>query len=168
MTRKNTKEIFPREKDSKGRDKPLANGYPPKNIVAIGKKMHDGTIYAGLSPSTGNPMYAAPTDAPRSMDVDDAAAYAKDLNVGGKKDFRVPTIDELNVLFANREKGALKGTFNQSSDIYGIGQARVSSNYRSATRFYDPSPFEHFGQDFCTGELTEVESGASRTVRCVR
>lgn len=46
---------------------------------------------------------------------DEAAKYAKKLN--GKKalghdDWRVPTKAELDMLFQNREKGALKGTFD--------------------------------------------------------
>jgi hypothetical protein len=81
------------------------------DTLKVGDKMEDGTIYAGISPDTGKKMYAAPADAPR-MDFNKAAKYAKDLEVGGKKGFRVPSKAELNVLYQNKDKGALKGTFN--------------------------------------------------------
>jgi len=84
-----------------------------------GDVMPDGTIYAGISPDTNQPMYAAPEDAPVSMDFNAAAKYAKTLQVGDKKDFRVPSKAELNVLFQNREKGALKGTFNLTGAVEG-------------------------------------------------
>ncbi|MCE9508093.1 MAG: fibrobacter succinogenes major paralogous domain-containing protein [Alphaproteobacteria bacterium] len=46
------------------------------------------------------------------MTFNQAAKYAKSLKVGGKKGFHVPSEAELKVLFDNRKKGALKGTFN--------------------------------------------------------
>jgi hypothetical protein len=88
-----------------------------KDVLEVGDKMADGTIYAGISPDTNQPMYAAPADAPMSMDFNLAAKYAKGLQVGDKKDFRVPSKAELNVLFQNREKGALKGTFNLTGSL---------------------------------------------------
>jgi len=78
----------------------------------IGDRMEDGTIFAGISPDTYKPMYAAPADASLSLSFYKAAQYASELEVGGKKGFRVPTENELNVLFQNKEKGALAGTFN--------------------------------------------------------
>jgi hypothetical protein len=84
-----------------------------KTVLEIGDvNLEDGTIFAGISPDTGKKMYVTPNDAPISMDFNAAAEYAKNLEVGGKKDFRVPSKAELKVLFDNREKGALKGTFN--------------------------------------------------------
>jgi hypothetical protein len=46
-----------------------------KDALEIGDKMADGTIYAGISPDTNKPMYAAPADAPMSMDFNAAAKY---------------------------------------------------------------------------------------------
>ncbi len=81
---------------------------------AIGDTMPDGTIFAGISPTTGKKMFAAPEDAPMGTTFNQAIKYAKSLQISGKKGFRVPTKEELNVLFQNREKGALKGTFNSA------------------------------------------------------
>ena len=36
----------------------------PTTDVKSGEKMPDGTIYAGISPATGKPMYTTPSDAP--------------------------------------------------------------------------------------------------------
>jgi Protein of unknown function (DUF1566) len=71
----------------------------------IGDKMCDGTIYAGISPDTNKPMYAMPADAPLTMTFNEAAEHAKTTNsqrAYGHDDWRVPTKNELNVLFNNR------------------------------------------------------------------
>ncbi len=80
----------------------------------IGDEMEDGTIYAGVSPDTGRPMYAMPADAPTTFTFKKAAKYAKKLDAHGHKDWRVPTKNELNVLYENRNEGKLKGTFNET------------------------------------------------------
>jgi hypothetical protein len=74
--------------------------------------MPDGTIYIGNSPTTHCPIYASPADAPTYMMLSKAEKYARELKVGNKKDFHLPNKEELQVLFANKEKGALKGTLN--------------------------------------------------------
>jgi hypothetical protein len=97
-----------------------------------------------------------PADAGVSKTFNEAAQYAKDLNAAktlGHDDWRVPTKAELNVLFENREKGALKGTFNVtgsnpsgwywSGTPYGGGNAysqRFSDGLQDINyRFFDSS-----------------------------
>jgi hypothetical protein len=75
----------------------------------VGDKMLDGTIYAGISPDTNKPMYATPADASLTMTFNAAQEYAAKLDAQGHKDWRVPTREELNVLFNNR---AAIGGFN--------------------------------------------------------
>jgi len=72
------------------------------DTLAIGDKMPDGTVYAGISPETNKPMYATPADAPLLMGFDKAKEYAAELDAHGHRDWRVPTKAELNVLFNNR------------------------------------------------------------------
>jgi hypothetical protein len=70
-----------------------------------GDKMPDGTIYAGISPDTKNPMYAMPADAPLAMTFNEAAEHAKIANsqkTYSHDDWRVPTKNELNVMFNSR------------------------------------------------------------------
>jgi hypothetical protein len=74
----------------------------PTTASKIGDQMPDGTIYAGISPDTNQPMYATPSDAPLTMTVNQAKEYAWMLDAQGHHDWRVPTKTELNVLFNNR------------------------------------------------------------------
>ncbi len=87
----------------------------PGTVLAFrkpGDRMADGTIYAGISPDTHKAMYTTPADASLTMKWKKAMDYAAGLDAHGRHDWRVPTKAELNVLWENRDKGALKGTFN--------------------------------------------------------
>ena len=130
----------------------------------IGDKMPDGTIYGGISPDTNKPMYVAAEDTPRRLDFNKAAKYAKNVKAHGHKDWRVPTVQELLVLYQNREKGALKGTFNSIGSF-------PNAWYWSCTRdgaydawgkpFRDRNEFSDNNPETC--DRTYVLS-----VRCVR
>lgn len=120
----------------------------------IGDRMPDGTIYAGISPDTNRPMYAFPFDASLSMTFNAAAQYPQVCIAGDKKDFRVPTIDELNVLFQNRDKGALKGTFNLTGE-----------QYWSSAPLGD---YEATSQRFSNGSQFDGDRERKLSVRCVR
>ena len=67
-------------------------------------ELPDGTIYAGISPDTGKPMYTTPADAPLTMKWREAMDYAAGLEAHGHNDWRVPSKAELHVLFENRAK----------------------------------------------------------------
>jgi hypothetical protein len=85
-----------------------------------GHKMPDGTIYLGTSPDAGKPMYAMPADAPLTMTFNKAAEYAKTVNsqkACGHDDWRLPTKNELDVLFNNR--AAIGGFDLRGSDPAG-------------------------------------------------
>ena len=130
-----------------------------KNNPAIGDVMTDGTIYAGRSPTTHQPMYAAPKDAPLTMNFNQATEYTAKLEVGGKKDFRIPDAAELLVLFMNKDKGALKGTFNKS----GLGAVGW---YRSST----PVNKDGFAinRQFKDGATQECLQVLTSSLRCIR
>ncbi len=95
------------------------------------------------------------------MDFNTAANYAKNLEFGGKKDFRVPSKEELNVLFENREKGALKGTFNldcwSHAGYYWSSTCAPIFNYSYAHR-------RRFGD----GGIGDSHRREISSVRCVR
>jgi hypothetical protein len=81
-----------------------------------GDVMEDGSVFAGISPTTGKKMFVMPRDHLYSS-FNAAAQYARKLNdekTLGHSDWRLPTKAELQVLYDNREKGALRGTFNQT------------------------------------------------------
>jgi Protein of unknown function (DUF1566) len=125
---------------------------------AIGDEMEDGTIYAGISPDTGKAMYATPADAPTTFTFKKAAKYAKKLDAAGHKDWRVPTKNELNVLYQNRAKGKLKGTFNETGS-YPAGW------YWSSSQAYGD---DAWGQRFSDGIQYYVYRYFGSSLRCVR
>jgi Protein of unknown function (DUF1566) len=132
---------------------------PVKKTVSpeIGDEMPDGTIYAGISPDTGKPMYATPKDAPGTYRFNKAAKYAKKLDAQGHKDWRVPTKNELNVLYQNRDKGKLKGTINETGS-YPAGRYWSSSQ----------SNGHAWGQRFSDGDQYDYFSDVISSLRCVR
>ena len=68
----------------------------------IGAIMPDGTVYAGISPDSRKTMYVTPTDAPLTYNFEEAQKYAAHLDAHSYCDWRIPTKDELRVLFKNR------------------------------------------------------------------
>lgn len=120
----------------------------------IGDKMKDGTIYAGVSPDTKKPMYAAPEDVRR------LASFNSAKKICDKKGFRLPTKDELNVLWQNRDKGALKGTFNQTeSDSSSVGLYFSSAPV---------NPIHSWSQRFSNGKQFPAFNDDHLSARCVR
>jgi hypothetical protein len=133
----------------------------------IGAVMKDGTIYGGISPTTHKPMFVAPKSSEKTMAFKQAAAYASTLEVGGHKDFRVPTMAELRVLFANRDKGALKGTFNAASKPKDAKEAKIAKNYYwSSTPVY--SGQVQWNQRIGCNILHDKMRDNNALVRCVR
>jgi Protein of unknown function (DUF1566) len=86
-----------------------------KTAPEIGDEMEDGTILAGYY--EGKPLYATPRDAPGTYTFNEAAKYAKNLDAHGHHDFHAPSQGELNLLWENRNKGKLKGTFNETGSV---------------------------------------------------
>lgn len=84
-----------------------------KTELTPGDKMPDGTIFAGISPDTGGPMYVTPADVPTAMNWQEAIDYAAQIDAHGHHDWSVPTKAELNAIFNNR---AAIGGFKQ--DLY--------------------------------------------------
>jgi len=121
----------------------------------IGDKMLDGTVYAGISPDTNQPMYAAPADASLTMTFNEAKEYAAKLDAHGHQDWRVPTKAELNVLFNNRE--AIGGFDANAPGGNGM--------------YYSSSPNEVWslwGQQFGSGDQQAYDKTYHSSVRCVR
>ena len=108
-------------------------------MLEVGDKMADKTIYAGEL--DGKKIFAAPEDAPLTMMFNEAADYAVKLNQEnylGHNDWRVPTHEELNVLHENKDKGALKDTFNLTgSDFAGWYWSSTSNDNFASQRFSD-------------------------------
>jgi hypothetical protein len=122
-------------------------GAKHKTAVEVGDEMEDGTIYAGISPDTHKPMYARPKDESGTYSFNEAAKQAKNIGDG----FHVPTRNELNVLYENRNKGKLAGTFNvtgsnpagwywsSAPSSYGVAWAR---RFSDGSQLYNSRDFD--------------------------
>jgi hypothetical protein len=129
----------------------------PSFIEAAGGKMPDGTIYAGISPDTGKRMYTTAADAPDVYTWEAAMQYCRTLAASGHSDWHVPSMGELAVQFGNR---AEIGGFNESGRMehatgYYWSSLPVSDQEAWAQRFNDGF-HEHPGKDIPSA------------VRCVR
>jgi len=123
---------------------------------AAGLRMPNGSIYAGISPDTGRPMFATPKDAPMIMTFGQAAKYAEELDAHGCNDWRVPTKAELNELFENRVP---IGRFDLTgSDPAGWYWSSSRSNYRDYA----------WAQRFRGGNQYHSNRTVHLALRCVR
>jgi hypothetical protein len=124
----------------------------------IGAVMKDGTIYAGISPDTNKQIYASPTDASLTMTSNQAQEYAQGLNLQkahGQDDWRVPTKNELDILFKNR--AAIGGFDVSGSDPAGWYWSSSQGNEWNA-----------WGQRFSDGYQVDCDEDGHSSVRCVR
>ena len=125
---------------------------------AIGARMSDGSIYAGVSPDTGKPMYATSNDGPLTLTFDQAAKHASKIDAHGHMDWRVPTKAELNVLLQNR---AAIGGFDMTGSV-------------PAGWYWSSSRYSYFGyghawaQRFTDGYQNYYFRDFALALRCVR
>jgi hypothetical protein len=124
----------------------------------VGAIMPDGTIYAGISPDTGTPMYAMPEDALKGCTFLQAKRYAAELNrqrAHGRSDWRVPTQRELKRLFLHRRD---IGGFNLTG-------ASGAGYYWSSSHDGGGSAWE---MCFSDGYQFDGDKRNESSVRCVR
>lgn len=128
---------------------------------AIGARMDDKTVYVGVSPDTGEQLFTTPWDAAIGLDFNAAAACVKAINKQkylGHDDWRLPTKEELNVLYNNADKGVLRGTFDQDPNC-------PDSWYISSTPGFDNSVS---CQSFSGGTQATCSRSVKSRLRCVR
>ncbi len=68
----------------------------------IGEETRDGTIYCGISPHTNLPFYLEQVSSDQKMPWPFALTMARKSRAHGYNDWRLPTLDELHILFENR------------------------------------------------------------------
>jgi hypothetical protein len=130
-----------------------------------GDTMPDGTVYAGISPDSGQAMYVTPADAPRWMTFTKAAQYAAGLDAHGHKDWHLPTEAELLEICKNRNEGALKGTFNESAGsgiTHWYWSCTEDREYPSGVYFVD---FTDGGDGWCHKDGRSLSSRPLRLER---
>jgi hypothetical protein len=131
----------------------------PAKAPRPGDTMPDGSIYAGLSPETLEPLYVTPADARLAMSFNGAADYAAKLDAHGHRDWRVPTKAELGVLFNNR---AAIGGFKTSPPGRGAGAVYWSSSPDANCTWLAK------GLGFGDGSGDRSDKETHAWVRCVR
>ncbi len=129
----------------------------PSFVAAAGTRMPDGTIYAGISPDTGKRMYTTPADAPDVYTWSNAAEYCKTLSASGRVDWRVPSIGELAVQFGNR---ADIGGFNETGRM-----DNATGYYWSSLQAGDD---QAWAQRFNDGFHEHPNKDLASLLRCVR
>jgi hypothetical protein len=86
-------------------------------IPDVGTKVSDGTVFAGISPTNHQPMYLLPAVKHPFLDFNEAAIAAQNVEFSGKKDFRVPTSDELGIIYKHKWVGSMLPSFNSAAPI---------------------------------------------------
>jgi len=87
--------------------------------VEVGAMMADGSVFVGLTADGKQQIYAMPTDLDVTMTFNGAAKAVKKLNSDkalGHDDWQIPALENVYVLYKNKNEGALKGTFNTSGN----------------------------------------------------
>jgi hypothetical protein len=135
--------------------------------LQVGDKLEDGTVYAGEL--NGKKIFAAPEDAKLAnrcallMTFNEAARYAETQNKEnyyGHNDWRVPTVDELNLLYTSKDKGFLKGQFDETGES--------PSGWYGSSSTGDYSNDFVKSQCFSNGRLAVFNSMRRMSVRLVR
>lgn len=129
----------------------------PSFVAAAGGRMPDGTVYAGISPDTGKSLYTTATDAPGVYTWSQAIEYCSNLSAFAHADWRVPSLGELAVQFANR---ADIGGFNETGRLKG-----ASGYYWSSLQVTEEAAW---GQLFSDGFHEDYDKNQVSSLRCVR
>jgi hypothetical protein len=125
------------------------------DALTIGDTMPDRTIYAGVSPDTGRPMYTTPKDSGLCGEWRKAMDHAAGLDAHGHKDWRAPTKAELKVLFTHC---AAIGNFNETGSIPG-------GWYWSSMQY---GQYYAWAQRFSDGHQDYLGKPDAASLRCVR
>jgi len=89
----------------------------PTEPKAIGAEMADGSVFAGLTDDGRQQIYVLPADLDLVMTFNDAAKAVEKLNAQktlGHSDWQIPSLENLLVLYKNKNKGKLNGAFTKS------------------------------------------------------
>lgn len=142
---------------------PEKPAFDPRN-TNIGEKLEDGTIYLGFH--NGRDWYATEQDAKDSsgrkltMNFNQAADYAKNLNLHGHNDWQVPDKEMLNIMYQNKHTGAFRGTYDESGSF-------TAGYYWSSTELRVHSDVA-WRQRFVGGHGGWFGTDDAVSVRCVR
>jgi hypothetical protein len=119
-----------------------------------GDRLADGTIYAGSN------FAATPADAPGSYTWTNGKRYCEELVSNGHDDWTLPTKDQLNHLYQNKNTGSFAGTFNESNSL---------ATYYWSSEKHASFSSNSWGQRFTDGDFGWYHKDSDElSVRCVR
>ena len=164
------------------------NGEEEKPGPTIGEVMPDGTVYAGVSPETGQAMFTTAADVPATCSFDHAQDYAAKLDVHGYRDWRVPTPVKVSLVAAAPEGAISEEAVPRSRDGAAPAASWVEFNvlfqnrvaigglYESGSGpagwYWSSSQYDYntaWGQRFCDGKQFYLNlKDTDSSVRCVR
>lgn len=126
--------------------------------MAIGTAVEDGCIFAGISPDTKKKMYIQPSRPKTDFNFQQARKYAKKISNNYGVKYRLPTKNELNVIFNN---SAVIGGFAHQDP-----QSNMSYYYWSSATHNNPDAA--FAQNLDTGFKRRVRHHARISAFCIR
>jgi hypothetical protein len=134
---------------------------------AVGTKMEDGSIFAGISYNentrTEYIVLVMPEDLPSPVTLNQARAAIEELNKDaarnlGHNDWKVPDIDTLHLIKRNQDKPNLRGTFNAASKHRKIKTAKYYLSTHTDGLTAGPNASKVCGLDFTTDNKRDLYS----------
>jgi hypothetical protein len=115
-------------------------------------ELDGGGVYVGKSATTGKDLRAALADEPEYLTYSEAFEAAAEMRTQpGRENAHVPTPEELDLnLYQNKDKGALKGTFNTSGSNPGsVYRSSVScSDNIARVQWFDVGYQNYYGRSY--------------------
>lgn len=108
---------------------------------AAGGRRADGTIFVGVSPDSGRALFIKPADITLTMTFNQAQDHADGLVAHGHNDWRLPTKNELKMIFDNR---AAIGGFDKSGLLGWFWSISQDTSFSAwCQRFSDGKQAQH-------------------------
>jgi hypothetical protein len=113
----------------------LTDGAWSGTQLKTGDRSADGTVYVGISPTDGRPLYAMPEDLPEQYVWNSAQTEATAQDFAGHTDWRVPTKEELDRLYLARNfiGGFRSAWYWSSSEVNNRDAWLLGFGYRNQT-----------------------------------
>lgn len=104
-------------------------------MPSIGEQMEDGTVFAGFSPDTGEGMFVMPEDEAGLYNVLQLDELTQVSMYQGYADWKVPSKNELGVLFNNASAIGGFTTNNADHNPYADDVSYLSSSWEQGLMF---------------------------------
>ncbi len=126
---------FGRNKDSRT----PANDSPAQKALEVGDVMpaghlHAGQVYMGVEERTGMELYISPKDERWAAGLISKNTFKRAMHRASKVGGKIPTERQIEQIYKNMEKGALKGTFKKAGEYWSFSERRLRGFSRQSCR----------------------------------